>query len=76
MTHTDIIKSIMYYRRMTQTELAERAGLSGQGRVSDRLNRKNCTVKGLAELLKGLNCELIIREEDGLEYVIKADDYE
>lgn len=75
MTHTEIIKDIMYQARVTQAELADRLGLSSQSRASDRINRKNCTVAGLAALLEGLECELIVRAKDGSEYIIGADDY-
>lgn len=74
-THTEIIKDIMYERRITQAALADRLGLSSQSRASDRVNRKNCTVKGLAALLEGLECELVVKAQDGTEYVIRADDY-
>lgn len=74
-THTEVIKDIMYQDRVTQAELADRLGLSSQSRASDRINRKNCTVAGLAGLLEGLECELVVRHKDGREYVIKADDY-
>lgn len=75
-THTKIIKMEMLLRDMTLAQLAERLNLSNAGRASDRVNRKNCTVKGLAELLEGIDCELIVRAKDGTEYVIRADDYE
>lgn len=75
-THTKIIKMEMLLRDMTLAQLADRLNLSNASRASDRVNRKNCTVKGLAELLAGLDCELIVRAKDGTEYVISADDYE
>ena len=74
-THTEILKAEMKEQKVTLVMLAERLGLSGTGRASDRVNRKNCTVKGLAGLLEGLDCELIVRTKDGREYVINADDY-
>lgn len=75
-THTKIIKMEMLLRDMTLAQLANKLGLSNASRASDRVNRKNCTVKGLAELVEGVDCELLIRAKDGTEYVIKAEDYE
>ena len=75
-THTEIIKAEMKLQKVTLAKLADELGLSNASRASDRVNRKNCTVKGLAGLLEGLDCELVVRHKDGREYVIKADDYE
>lgn len=75
MTHIEIIKTVMAQSGVTQKDLTDRLGLASQARVSERINRKNCTVKGLVALLEGLECELIVRAPDGREYVIKADDY-
>ena len=75
MTHIEIIKTVMAQSGVTQTDLVDRLGLSSQARVSERINRKNCTVKGLAALLEGLDCELLVRAKDGEEYQIKVDDY-
>lgn len=74
-THTEILKAEMKQQKVTLAALADRLGLSGTGRASDRVNRKNCTVKGLAGFLEGLDCELVVKAPDGREYVIKADDY-
>lgn len=65
----DMIKEILYYKDMTQLDLANAIGLGSQSAVATRLAHTD-SVDKFVELVKGMDCDLIIRSKDGKEWVL------
>ena len=75
MTVQEVAKCVMRVTGMSQTEVAKKAGLTGQSTISMFLQSKHMRVDSLLSILNACGYELIARSVDGEhpEYVIGED---
>lgn len=70
MKASDIIKTVMKSRGITQVDLSIKMGMASQSGISAKLNR-DFKMSSFAELTKVLDCEVILRDKTtGIEYQI------
>ena len=61
----DVARTVMKITHTTQQEIADKAGLAGQGTVGMYLNSKSMRVDSLLTILNNCGYELIARSVDG-----------
>lgn len=61
----DVARSVMKITKTTQHDIAEKAGLAGQGTIGMYLNSKSMRVDSLLTILNGCGYELIARDVNG-----------
>ena len=76
MKGSDIVIALMKEQRVTQVEMAEKMGYRTQSGVSDRLTGKHdMRADTLANFLKVLGCDLIVRErKTGKEWAVTREE--
>ena len=81
MNHTEAIKLIMKKSRLTQTDVADRAGLSSKQIVSKLLNQKTTMFYKIVALLDAMGYEMVAMPkncppllEDA--YALRREDYQ
>jgi len=65
MTVQEVAKNVMAVTHTTQAEVAERAGMSGQGAVGMFLKSKSMRVESLMQILSVCGYELVARDRSG-----------
>lgn len=65
MTVQEAAKSVMKITNTTQQQIAERAGLAGQGTIGMYLHSKSMRVEALITILSGCGYELVARDPSG-----------
>ena len=65
----DILKDVMAHQGYTQARLAEKMGYAGQNAISEKFRRLEHANKFI-DLVNAMGCEVIIRSEDGEEWVL------
>lgn len=73
MSATQAIKQRLKDIHITQTELAKALGTTRQN-LANKMSRDNLSSHDLYEIGKILGCALILKSEDGAEYVVKYED--
>lgn len=65
MTLHEVAKSVMKITGTTQQQIAEKAGLAGQGTVGMYLQSKSMRVDALLTILNGCGYDLVARDPNG-----------
>ena len=65
MNEIEIVKELLKDKGMTHAVLAEKMGMKTPTGASNRLQGRSMTVEVLVEMLKAMDCELIIRNKIG-----------
>ena len=65
-TEKKAIRDVMYEKRFTQTELAEKAGFKSQSNINAILNntQKGVRFDNLFKIFQAMGCEIVIRNKD------------
>lgn len=63
MTTKQAVVDVLKERRMTQADLASKAGYSAQSSISTSLNRSAMQIDTLLRFLDALDCEIVIRDK-------------
>lgn len=66
MDEKQAVRNVMYEKRITQTELAEKAGFKAQSNIASLLSptRKGIQFDNLFRIINALGCELVIRDKE------------
>lgn len=64
MTPSELVKKMLYDRRMSQRDLALMLGYKSQGAVSNILNRNTMNLNTLSIILGLFNYEIVVRPVD------------
>ncbi len=70
MSATKIIKQILKEKNMSQTELAATIGTTRQN-LANKMSRDNFSTAELLAISKVLNCNIILKDAEGKEYIIE-----
>ena len=76
MTVKQVLKAVWKVTGVTQREVAEKAGLSGQGAISMFLRSKSMRVDSMLQLLDVCDYELVVRSRSGRYPEFVVDDVE
>lgn len=76
MTGKNIIKTLSYYRRITQQELADRLGAKSQGTIGNMFRSKHdIRTDSLVSMAEVLGCDVVVRERStGKEWKVTLSD--
>ena len=66
----DIIKEILKSKKMSQTDLAKAMNSTRQN-LNNKMSRDNFTIKELFQIVQILDSDILIRERNGLEHIVK-----
>lgn len=65
MKSTDIIKSCIKSRGMTQAMLAEQMGFKHQSSIAEQLRRENIGIENFVKILNTMGYDIIVKDRNG-----------
>ena len=74
MDEKQVVRKIMWDKRISQEEIAQKTGMTNQSAVSAKLRTNAMKVDALCGILSVMGYELVIRAKDGSEeYVVRGE---
>lgn len=67
MNEKKVLREVMDVKRMSQQQLADKAGYRSQGHIGNILARPSMRVDVLVRLLNAMDCELVVRSKSPIE---------
>lgn len=75
MDEKQVVRKIMWDKRISQEEIAQKTGMTNQSAVSAKLRTNAMKVDVLCDILRVMGYELVIRAKDGSEeYVVRGEE--
>lgn len=78
MTEKKAIREVMYEKRVTQTELATKAGFKSQSNIAGLLNnnKNGIRIDNLIRVFDAMGCDIVIRDRENpdKEWIIDSTD--